>query len=73
MAPLQPSGETNLRVCASMVVLVTISLLLRMLAKLGPKSGMYIEDWLICLSTSLFYAYNGLVLECELWRLMKVT
>lgn len=66
MAPLKPSGETNLRVCASMMVLVTIALLLRMLAKLGGKSGVYIEDWLIFVSTSLFYAYNGLVLEGEL-------
>lgn len=66
MAPLHPSAEFHVQVCASMIVLVTIALILRMLAKLRSKTRIFIDDWFICFSTCLFYACNGSMLEGKL-------
>ncbi len=65
MVPLLPAGAMNVRVCTSMIVLVTLSLFLRLLAKIQTKAGVLIEDWLILFSASLFYVYNVLFLECK--------
>ena len=60
---LLPSGEMNLRVCASMIVMATIAVALRVTAKLKTKNGILLDDYLIFLGLSSFYVYEGLFLR----------
>lgn len=63
MVTRKPSANATLRVSAAMMVLVTLALILRMLAKRRTKTGLVLEDWLILLAVALFGTHNGLLLH----------
>ncbi|KAJ5935088.1 hypothetical protein N7466_004635 [Penicillium verhagenii] len=59
---LDPTGAMSLRVSASMITLVFISLCLRAWARSKVRKGVLMEDILIVLAAVLFYANQGVFL-----------
>ncbi|KAJ5655996.1 hypothetical protein N7507_007946 [Penicillium longicatenatum] len=60
---LGPTGSMSLRVSASMILLVFISLCLRVWARSKVRKGILPEDMLIFLAAAMFYANQGTFLH----------
>lgn len=65
MVALQRSGELALRVSASMIILTTLAVTLRIFVRTKVIWVFASEDALILLALFLFYVDQGLFLSCQ--------
>jgi hypothetical protein len=64
MTSLTPSARHNFAACIVMLVVTTISVLLRIAVRLSLRQAPLLADWLSILAFVLFCAYCGVMINC---------
>ena len=72
MAYLKASGNSIFHLCIAMIVLSSISVILRLLAKRKTETRLVVEDWLVMVALGLFAAYVGVIVQSELLKLQPL-
>lgn len=65
MRALTSTGQENFSACIAMIVVTAIFIIARFAVRLSQRQAPLGSDWVCLLSLGLFYAYCGLILNCE--------
>lgn len=65
MRALTATGKENFTACIAMIVVTAVFIIARFAVRLSQRQTPLGSDWLCLLSLGLFYAYCGLILNCE--------
>lgn len=65
MRHLTHSGRENFSACVAMLVVTTVLMIARFAVRASHRQAPMVSDWICLLSLAFFYAYCGVLLNCQ--------
>lgn len=65
MRALTHTGRENFAACVAMIVVTTVLMLARFAVRASNRQKLLGSDWTCLLSLAFFYAYCGVILNCQ--------